>query len=64
MDTTILIAGIGVVVAVLTYFAGVKRSSNAETEQEIIEQEDAYRAEQDKMNQINDEQELSDDIPF
>ncbi len=33
MDTKILIAIIGVVVSVLTYFAGVKKSSNAETEQ-------------------------------
>lgn len=33
MDTNIIIAVIGVVIAVLTYFAGLKKSSNAETEQ-------------------------------
>ena len=33
MDTNIIIAVIGVVIAILTYFAGVKKSSNAETEQ-------------------------------
>lgn len=33
MDTNIIIAIIGVIIAILTYFAGVKKSSNAETEQ-------------------------------
>lgn len=33
MDTNILIALVGAVIAVLTYFAGIKKSSNAETEQ-------------------------------
>ena len=33
MDTNILIALVGAIIAVLTYFAGIKRSSNAETEQ-------------------------------
>lgn len=33
MDNNILIAAIGAVVSVLTYFAGIKKSSNAETEQ-------------------------------
>lgn len=33
MDTNIIIAVIGVIIAILTYFAGVKKSSNAETEQ-------------------------------
>lgn len=32
MDSNVVIAVIGVVLAILTYFAGVKKSSNAETE--------------------------------